>query len=149
MRGELIFHVIHIAGTQIIEAGIEGLSRGNNLVGMVRKLYPLHFVPLDQGAVVGLARLEPWVSNWLGEIFISLITKYWFEHKGGNILWATPPAELETLLEILLESSIQQPYKSHVMVVPRLMIFSWRNKMEKEEDFLLTVPVWMTCWGLV
>ena len=28
MRGELILRIIHIAGTQIIEAGIDGLSRG-------------------------------------------------------------------------------------------------------------------------
>ena len=30
MRGELILHVIHIAGTHMIEAGIDCLSRGDN-----------------------------------------------------------------------------------------------------------------------
>ena len=38
MRGELIFNVIHIAGTRMIEAGIGGLSRGNNLGGIIRGL---------------------------------------------------------------------------------------------------------------
>ena len=51
MRGELILHVIHISGTQMIEAGIDGLFRGNNLGGIMRGLNPLHFAPLDKGAV--------------------------------------------------------------------------------------------------
>ena len=51
MRGELILHVIRIAGTRIIEAGIYGLSEGNNLGVMTRGLNPLHFISLDQRAV--------------------------------------------------------------------------------------------------
>ena len=43
MRGELISHVIHIAGTQIIESGMEGLSRGDNLGDMKRGLNPFQF----------------------------------------------------------------------------------------------------------
>ena len=48
MRGYLIQHVVHIVGTRIIEAGIDGISRRNNLVGIMRGLNPLQFVPLDQ-----------------------------------------------------------------------------------------------------
>ena len=36
MRGELILHDIKIAGTRTIEVGIERLSRGNNLGGIMR-----------------------------------------------------------------------------------------------------------------
>ena len=36
MRWEIIFHVIHIADTQLIEAGICGLSNGDNLGGTMR-----------------------------------------------------------------------------------------------------------------
>ena len=52
MRGELILHVIHITCTQMIEAGIDGLSRENILRGVMRGINPLQFFPLDQGAVV-------------------------------------------------------------------------------------------------
>ena len=72
MRGELILYVIHIRGTRIIEAGIDGLSRGNNLGGMRRVLNPLQFVLLYQGAVLISAKLEPWIRTWWGEILISL-----------------------------------------------------------------------------
>ena len=34
----------------MIEAVIDGLSRGNNMGGMTRGLNPLKFVPLDEGA---------------------------------------------------------------------------------------------------
>ena len=40
--------MVHILGKRIIEAGIDGISRGNNLVGIMRGLNPLQFVPLDQ-----------------------------------------------------------------------------------------------------
>ena len=41
---------------------------------------------------------------------------------------------------------LQRPYKSHVIVVPQLMTFSWKNQMGKDEDFLFTVPVGIPCW---
>ena len=50
MREYLILHVIHIAGTRIFEAGIDVISRGNNLGVMMRVLNPLQFVPLNHGA---------------------------------------------------------------------------------------------------
>ena len=64
MRGELILHMIQIAGTSIIEAGIDGLSRGDNLGGMKRRLNPLQFVPLYQGALIRSAKLEPLNRTW-------------------------------------------------------------------------------------
>ena len=48
MRVYLIQNVVHIVGTIIIEAGFYGISRGDNLVGMMVGLNPLQFVPLDQ-----------------------------------------------------------------------------------------------------
>ena len=63
-------------------------------------------------------------------------------------MWSPPPAAVETALGIFFLSRIQQPYKSHVMVVHRLMILSWRNKMGEGADLLLTVPVGVPCWGL-
>ena len=56
--------MIQIAGTSIIEAGIDGLSRGDNLGGMTRRLNPLQFVPLYQGALIRLAKLEPLNRPW-------------------------------------------------------------------------------------
>ena len=64
MRGELIFHVIQVVVTQMIEAGIDGLYRGGNLGGMVRGLNTLQFSPLYQGAVAILAKLETCIGTF-------------------------------------------------------------------------------------
>ena len=66
MRGELGFHVIHVAGMQIIEAGIYGLSRGNSLGGMMMRLIHLHFFSLDQVVVARSSKLETWIRTWWG-----------------------------------------------------------------------------------
>ena len=50
MKGELILHIVHIVGTITINAGIDVISRGNNLGGMTRGLEPPQFVPLRKGA---------------------------------------------------------------------------------------------------
>ena len=50
----------------MIEVGIDGLSRRNDMGGTMRGLNPLHFVSLDQRAVVRLAKLEPWIRTWWG-----------------------------------------------------------------------------------
>ena len=50
MRGYFILHVVHIVGKIMIEAGIDGLSSGNNLGGMMRGLNHIQFFLLDQGS---------------------------------------------------------------------------------------------------
>ena len=60
-----ILHVIHVAGTRMKEAGIDGLSRGDFMVGIMAGMDPLSFIPLNEGAnerVCG--RLKSWADSW-------------------------------------------------------------------------------------
>ena len=50
MRGYFILYVVHIVVTRTIEAVIDGLSRVNNMGGIMRGLNPLQFVLLYQGS---------------------------------------------------------------------------------------------------
>ena len=50
MREYLIMHVVHIVVTRMIEAVIDGISRGDNLGLMIRGLNPLPFDLLDRVA---------------------------------------------------------------------------------------------------
>ena len=70
-----------------------------------------------------------------------IITIDWLKKKGDNLLCKPTPTEAETILELFLEARLHFPYKSHIMVVPRLMIFLWRKYMGKEADLIFTVPV--------
>ena len=49
MKGYVILYVVHIVGKRMIEPVINGISRGNNMGGMMIGLNPLHFFMLDQG----------------------------------------------------------------------------------------------------
>ena len=61
-----IIHVIHIAGTGMKAAGLDGLSRGDLLDGMMRSsTNPWQLVPLSQPANQRMpGRLLSWVNLW-------------------------------------------------------------------------------------
>ena len=63
-----ILHVIHIAGTRMMESGIDGLSRGDFLTGIMKGRDPLEFVPLnlDAGAR-SQGRVQAWIRGWWKE----------------------------------------------------------------------------------
>ena len=46
--GGAILHVIHVAGTRMKESGIDGLSRGDMLEGMLKGEEPLQFLPINK-----------------------------------------------------------------------------------------------------
>ena len=64
IRRELILYVIHITGTRMIEAGIDVLSRGNNLVGIIREMIYPQKSPKDQRVEGILFKLYPWIKTW-------------------------------------------------------------------------------------
>ncbi|KAL7474614.1 hypothetical protein ACHAWX_000033, partial [Stephanocyclus meneghinianus] len=50
-RTGCLLHVIHVAGTRMKEAGIDGLSRGDLMEGMMRRGEdPMRFLPISQSA---------------------------------------------------------------------------------------------------
>ena len=49
MRSYLTLHVVQIPGEKMIESGIDGISRGDTMGGMMRVLNHLQFVPLYKG----------------------------------------------------------------------------------------------------
>ena len=51
VEGILIMHVVHISGTRMIEAGIDGLSIRNYMGGIMQVIYPLKFIPIHVGAL--------------------------------------------------------------------------------------------------
>ena len=53
----------------MIESGIDGISRGNNLGVMMILLNPLQYIPLDQEAEEISTEVEPWLRLWWGYIY--------------------------------------------------------------------------------
>ena len=66
MGGGLIFYVVRIYGTSIIEFVIGVLSRVNGLGGIVRGIIPLKFTPLQFRDLEKSKELEGWIESWWG-----------------------------------------------------------------------------------
>jgi hypothetical protein len=154
-----ILHVIHIAGTRMKAAGIDGLSRGDLLEGMLKAgSDPMAFVPLGKNAEERSPGVVDWVRSWWsndnGSPWCNSHLKLlepadWFSlHEVDQPrLWVPPPAAMRTILELFSEDRLVNPHIPHVFVVPRLMTYMWRKDLNKDADLLFTVtcgsPFWM------
>ena len=91
-------HVVRIAGSRMIEAGIDGLSRGNRLGATMRGFNPLQFPPLtNEQSKYELSWSHGFRLWWVG-ILDHMISKDCFKYKRYNLLWEPPPAPAETAL---------------------------------------------------
>ena len=60
-----IIHVVHVAGTRMKASGVDGLSRGDLLEGIMKGKDPWSFVPINRNAnQVSNDRAEAWVRSW-------------------------------------------------------------------------------------
>ena len=85
MKGDLIVHVIHVAGTWMKELGIYGLSRGNLLYGVMAGKCTLEILPLNVRALDILGRLKQRIRNYWGcQPPIKLDQVGWFTKVQGS-----------------------------------------------------------------
>ena len=157
-----VLHIIHIAGTRMKASGIDGLSRGDFLDGMMKGEDPLQYVPLDKGAVERSGkRVEEWIRSWwkssdggpgLGQEDLRLMSPGdWFSTYDISEprLWSPPPSAMETVVELFNEDRLVNPHIPHVFVLPRLMTHLWRKQLRKDADLMFEVapgsPFWPKC----
>jgi hypothetical protein len=151
MEGDLILHVIHVAGTRMVAEGADGGSRGDLNQGVMAGQSILEFVPLHLTALERSNKLETWIRSWWdderGELQ-TLTPEGWFEEgqQEGNFLWVPPPAAADVVGELLGEAKHKRPYCTHLVVVPRLMTGRWRRTLAKESDFWIEIPAGTEFW---
>jgi hypothetical protein len=82
MAGDLVLHVIHVAGTRMIAEGADGGSRGDMNQGVMAGQPILDFIPLHLSALERSNKVEAWVHSWWdnerGELQ-TLTLEGWFE----------------------------------------------------------------------
>jgi hypothetical protein len=154
MDGSLILHVIHVAGTRMIEEGADGGSRGDLSQGVMCEQSVLDFVPLHLSALERSENLEEWIRSWWDEQRGELQTldpNGWFDEGQGEgcFLWAPAPAAADVVAEQLGEARHKRTHCTHITVVPRLMTGRWRKSLAKESDFSIAIPAGKTAfWPL-
>ena len=158
-RTSCILHVIHVAGTRMKEAGIDGLSRGDLIEGMLKSgSDPMRFLPLSEGAKDRAGTgIVNWINSWwcgegetpwFGDRLRLLSAKEWFLlHKiNSPRLWMPAPAAMETALELFNEDRLMHPHIPHVFCVPRLMTNLWRKQLSKDADVVVTLGCGNPSW---
>jgi hypothetical protein len=158
-RTGCLLHVIHIAGTRMKAAGIDGLSRGDLVEGMMKAATdPWRFVPLSQSANHRMPRLLlSWVNSfwcnssgepWCGSHLHLLSPNDWFllHELNKPRLWMPAPAAMTTVLEVFNDDRLTRPHLPHVFVLPRLMTHLWRKHLSKDADLIFTVPCGPEFW---
>jgi hypothetical protein len=126
MHGEIILHLIHIAGKTMINQGTDGLSRGLPVELTLINDNPLYQVPLHLWSIERQPHpLSEWVESWLGcygsVTWLSSEDWYTKGHQDEHCVWSPPPAAADAALEQLAKSVHKRPHHTHVVMIPRLM----------------------------
>ena len=161
MTGHLRLHIIHVAGSRMINQGTDGLSRGDYTTGVMAGHDFLTFVPLHVPALTGHPPLLDWVRSWTDSPDLAPLSYCdWFSTGHGLedvprdpagsweprlnsrtlFLWAPPPALASTALNELLLSRHKRTQLTHVFLCPRLFTHAWRRKLHKVADIVLELP---------
>jgi hypothetical protein len=114
MEGELFIHLVHVAGTQRIWSGVDGLSRGDRNAGVMAGDCMLSFVPLlSQSVNERSPKLLPWIHSWAtltrskGKPVIVLLPTRWCDsHLEGvhsQKTWVDSPSHCASAYDCVLE----------------------------------------------
>ena len=154
MSESFILHVIHVAGTRMIECGVDGLSRGDKNEGVMKGVPLLAHVPIHLSPVERSSRLLDWIRGWWPSQECGHLKEMkpvnWFDDvmEMGNFLWTVPPAAGEAAVEQLCSHVHGRPHNSHIFIIPRLCTANWRKQLGKVCDCLITLPVGHECWPI-
>ncbi len=161
MTGTLRLHVIHVAGTRMIQQGTDGLSRGDTTEGVMQGSPMLSFIPLHLNSIQRSASVLSWVQTWCPVEDISpLSPEDWYEQghgiQGGVrascglwhasklpalwYLWSPAPAAAPSAIEELQVSRHKWTGLNHIFICPRLMTQYWRRKLHRLADIVIEIP---------
>jgi hypothetical protein len=152
MKGNFVLHMIHIAGTRMIDSGIDGLSRGDKAEGIALGKDILQYVPLNLFPFDRSPTLKEWIESWWDSGYGHLqemTSENWFDKTmdAGNFLWNVPPAAGDVAVEQLCTHKHRRPESMHIFVIPRLFTSIYRKQLLKVADLAFSVKPKFTFWN--
>jgi hypothetical protein len=153
--------MLHVAGSQMIAQGTDGLSRGDVTEGVLSGQAMLSFIPLHMSAIERHPPILEWIRDWTEQASLEPLTPAgWFTdghgYNGGTfdsrgmwiptdtpsswILWSPPPVAADIAIDELLVSRHKRHHINHIFIVPRLYTHTWRKKLFKVSDLVFEVP---------
>jgi hypothetical protein len=151
MKGDLLLHVVHIAGTRMIEEGADSGSQGDLSQGAMAGHLIIDFVWLHLSALERFPSLEQWIQSWWDEtqgVLEMSSPEGWLNEgqKDGHLFWALPHAAANVVGEQLGEARHKRPFCTYITVVPGLMAGRWWKSLGKEADLIVKIPAGTPFW---
>jgi hypothetical protein len=159
--------VSHVAGTQMIAQGTDGVSQGLLTEGVNAGLDMLTFIPPHLNAIERHPPLLNWLCSWLGHNSELLTPDQWFSrghsHDGGGydqngfwrvkirsrkFIWAPPPAAADVAVEELRKALIRRRDCTHVFICLRLLTPQWRRHLNKACVLVLFTEAGSEAWPI-
>jgi hypothetical protein len=152
IAGNFVLRLVHIAGTRMIELGIDALSRGELHLGALAdaslsRVIPLHLHPLERAE--GLIH---WLSSWLPAFNVASPDDWFYQaQEGGRYdipsqpldpwVWTLPPAAALIALEELGNARLKRhDLLRGVVLIPSLLRPEWFRRFRRCADFYFFVP---------
>jgi hypothetical protein len=153
VRGNFTLRIIHIAGTRMIDLGVDGLSRGDiefaPLAASLRSQIPLNRSPLERSPP-----LRQWLAGWMGpELRVAEPLDWIYNAQLGGSYEAQSPA-IETpwvwdlapgsglfaLEELALGRTKRLDRLVGVVLIPALLMPEWYRRFSKVVDVFFRIP---------
>ena len=167
LKANFKIHVVHVAGTRMIEQGTDGLSRGMVYEGLLGARYNfLNYLPLNKSSISRSPKVLDWIRSWAPFYSEVLEPEGWFElgHDicswekseeeiwrpiigGGCWIWDPPPVAAYKVAEQIRIARHKRQTSSHIFVCPRLLTSMWRAQLHKSADLVMELPVSIFFWG--
>ena len=153
----------------MIHQGIDGLSRGDMLEGVMRGESMLQYVPLHLDALERHTPLKNWIKSWFSSSSSTPVEFLepcdWFErghdisgftrnldnmtiptYSSGIMMWSPPPAAARFAIEELRQARHKRQASIHFFIVPKLMAPEWRKQTYKAADLCFEIPAGHPDW---
>ena len=152
IAGNFILHLVHIAGTRMIEIGIDALSRGELQAGALAKATTAHIIPLHLHPLERSTELAHWLSSWLFDFSIASPEDWFYQAQGAGRydapsrpqdpwVWTLPPAAALTALEELGNARLKRHDTLRgVVLIPCLLRPEWFRRFRRTVDFYFFIP---------
>jgi hypothetical protein len=148
--GNFVLRLVHIAGTRMIEIGIDALSRGELQAGALAKATMSHVIPLHLHPLERSNGLSDWLHSWLSEFTIASPDDWFYRaQEAGRFdsqpritwIWTLQPAAALIALEELGNARLKRhDVLRGVVLVPSLLRPEWFRRFRRTVDFYFFVP---------
>jgi hypothetical protein len=152
IAGNFVLRLVHIAGTCMIDIGINALSRGELQAGALAKATSTHIILLHLHSLERSPKLTYWLSSWLPDFSVASPEDWFYQAQGAGHydppsqpqvpwVWTLPPAAALTALEELGNARLKRHDTLRgVVLIPCLLHPEWFRRFRRTVDFFFFVP---------